>query len=114
LIAQHGDYSLVTAQNPAHPGEVLTMYLVGMGATDPPVPTGVASPANPVAYANVKPELSIGGAEAEVLFWGLTPGSVGLYQINFRVPPGTQPGDREVIVRQGAARANVTTLAVGP
>ena len=33
IIAQHAaDYSLVTEQNPAQPGEYLIMYLAGMGA----------------------------------------------------------------------------------
>lgn len=47
---QHAaDYSLVTEQNPAHPGEVLVGYLTGLPGTDPTVPTGEASPFSPLA-----------------------------------------------------------------
>ena len=46
IIAQHSaDYSLVTSASPAKPGEYLIMYLVGMGATNPSVASGAATPA---------------------------------------------------------------------
>ncbi len=50
IIAQHNaDYSLVNAASPAKPGEYVTMYLVGMGATNPPVASGIAAPSSPLA-----------------------------------------------------------------
>ncbi len=44
VIAQHSDYSLVNASSPAHPGESLMIYLVGMGATNPAVPSDTPAP----------------------------------------------------------------------
>lgn len=42
---QHAsDFSLVTEQNPARPGEVLVGYLTGLPVTQPTVPTGEAAP----------------------------------------------------------------------
>jgi hypothetical protein len=35
---------------------------------------------------------------ANVLFSGLTPGLVGLYQVNIRVPSGLSSGDQSVVV----------------
>jgi hypothetical protein len=35
----HGDYSLVTAQNPAQVGETVSVYLTGLGTTNPVIRT---------------------------------------------------------------------------
>ena len=112
LIAQHGaDYSLVTTTNPAHPGEVLIMYLEGMGATNPPVLSGTPAPFAP---AIAQPTVSVGGQNAAIAYAGLTPGDVGVYQINFTVPPTAPAGMLNVVVTQGTATANQTILPVAP
>jgi uncharacterized protein (TIGR03437 family) len=113
---QHGaDYSLVTEQNPAHPGEVLIGYLTGLRGTEPVVPTGEASPFSPLAVvpqtnfltgvdqfalllngAVIANPCPVGGSpcQASSLLWlGLTPGSIGVYQLNFVVPPAAASGD---------------------
>lgn len=112
LVAQHADFTLVTPENPARPGEALILYLVGMGATTPPVAAAVPSPGNPPATVNVQPEVTVGGRPAEILFAGLTPGGVGLYQINLRVPPDAPSGLAEVVIAQGGVRANVAQLVI--
>ena len=112
LIAQHLDYQLVTAANPAKAGESLIMYLVGMGATNPTVPAGQPTPYPPLHEASLQPTVTVGGQPAQVQFAGLTPGGVGLHQINFVVPAGVGPGDLEVVIRQGTLTANVTKLPV--
>lgn len=112
LVAQHADFSLVSPENPATPGEALTIYLVGMGATDPAVASGVASPADPLAYAKVKPVVTVDGQTAELFFWGLTPNGVGLYQINFAVPQTARAGELDVVITQDGVEANATRLVV--
>ncbi len=37
--------------------------------------------------------LTVGGVPAAVAFTGLTPESVGLYQVNAPIPDGVAPGD---------------------
>ncbi len=91
--AVHGDFSgRITAQSPARPGEVVTVYMSGAGPVTPPVPAGAPAPISPLSTL-VEPlrcTLAGGGqtADAEVLFAGLAPTFVGLYQVNVRLPTG--------------------------
>ncbi|HTB18054.1 MAG TPA: hypothetical protein VK708_08045 [Bryobacteraceae bacterium] len=113
MIAQHADYSLVSSSSPAKPGEVVIMYLVGMGATNPSVPSGTAAPGPPnFATTVVQPIVTVGSQQANVVFAGLTPDSVGLYQIDFQVPTGAASGDLDVTVTQNGVAANTTKLPV--
>lgn len=114
INAQHGtDYSLITAQAPARPGEHVILYLVGMGVTDPSVGTNVPAPSS-LARARVQPTVTIGGRPAQILFAGLTPGAVGLYQINLLIPVEAGTGDLQLLVTQGGFTANETTIPVRP
>jgi uncharacterized protein (TIGR03437 family) len=113
LIAQHTNFDLVDAQHPAVRGEYLIMYLVGLGATDPSVASGTPSPSDPLATPVVKPTVTVDGETADIAFAGLTPGGVGLFQIDFKVPNDAKLGTPlNVVVMQGSVTANVTTLTV--
>jgi uncharacterized protein (TIGR03437 family) len=119
LIAQHAaNFSLVDAGHPAKPGETLTIYLAGMGATNPAVGTDQQapglSPGDPFAQAAVQPTVTVDGQNAMISFAGLTPGGIGLYQINFQVPPNARSGNLDVMVTQGGETANATKLSVAP
>ena len=114
IIAQHSDFTLVDAAHPAKPNEALVIYLSGMGATNPPVATGQQSPVSPLAMVTVQPTVTVDGQPANVAFAGLTPGGIGLYQINFAVPSNARAGDLAVVVKQGGAAANTTKLIVQP
>jgi uncharacterized protein (TIGR03437 family) len=112
VIAQHADFSLVTEDAPARPGEYLVAYLAGMGLTDTPVGTGAQAPSSPLAAVNASASVAIDGEAAPVLFAGLTPGFIGLYQINFQVPADIQSGDRKLEILQGGLAANTSVLPV--
>jgi uncharacterized protein (TIGR03437 family) len=113
LIAQHwADSSLVSDTSPAKPGEYLVMYLVGMGATDNSVASGAAAPLNPLARVTSAPVVTLGGNPVPVLFAGLTPQSVGLYQIDIQVPNVAFEGNLILTVSQGGVASNTTILPV--
>jgi adhesin/invasin len=112
VMAQHGDYTLVTPDSPARPGEWIVFYLVGMGATSPAMASNQTAPSSTLTPATVQPKVSIDGVAAGVVFGGLTPGALALYQINCQVPTGARTGDLPLVVIQSDVAANPVTLPV--
>jgi uncharacterized protein (TIGR03437 family) len=93
-IIRNVDGKFITNNTPIHLNEYLTIYLTGMGATLPAITPGNAAPANPPAVAVVQPTITIGGSSIFVLWAGLAPNEVGVYQINALVPfHGIPTGD---------------------
>ena len=113
---QHAsDFSLISAENPAHPGEILVSYLTGLPGTQPVIPTGQTSPFSPLAtvpqpntiarvdqfalllngdvIANSCPVVNSPCTASSLLWLGLTPGIVGVYQLNFVVPSSMPSGN---------------------
>jgi uncharacterized protein (TIGR03437 family) len=101
-VAVHADFkSFVTPDSPAVPGEVIHFFMTGLGTVTPSVPTGAPAPASPpgkltsaitlslVNYAS-HPAQSV-TYPVDVLFAGLAPGFVGVYQVSVRMPDST-PG----------------------
>ena len=83
---------VVTATNPVHRGDTLTIYLTGLGAVNPPVSDGSAGSVNPLSTTVITPVVQIGGQDAPVLFSGLVPGMPGAYVLNVSVPNSTPQG----------------------
>jgi uncharacterized protein (TIGR03437 family) len=96
------------------PGEELVLFANGLGAVEPDVPSGWPAPSSPLAHTVVLPTIRIGGREAVVRFAGLTPGFVGLYQVNFVVPAETPAGRAEFVVESGGVSSPVLTLPIAP
>jgi uncharacterized protein (TIGR03437 family) len=85
-----------TPSNPVKVGDTIVIYALGLGPTSPPVTSGTASP-GPPSLATVPGTTQVCfGIEtpffqapcAKPLFVGLTPGYVGLYQVNVTIPAG--------------------------
>lgn len=105
----HPDFSPVTAANPAVAGEVVLIYLTGLGPTNPPVSEGQLAP---VATATTPVSVTIGGKQTGADYAGTAPGFAGLYQINAAVPSGLASGAQPVIVSAGGMTSNTVTIAV--
>lgn len=98
VVALHQDGAFVGREGlipganfrPARAGDVLTLYGVGFGATTPAVPPGVVVSGTPALPAVA---VRLGDTAANVLFAGLAPSAVGLYQFNIVVPAGVPEGD---------------------
>src|SRR5271157_3194995 len=94
-----------------HAGDVLTVYAAGEGQVTPPVGTGAASPSSPPANAALPVTARVGSQDANVVFAGLTPGAVGLFQINV-VVPALAPGDYTLQVTVGGTKSNTALVTI--
>jgi uncharacterized protein (TIGR03437 family) len=111
-VAVHADYSLVTSQNPARPGDVITLYGIGFGPVTPSPTTGAPAGSSPPSVMNPNPTVSISAQNATLLFACLSPGSVGLYQFNFVVPGGLGIGDLPAGIRVDGQPSNIVFIPV--
>jgi len=108
-------YRLFDSSHPATAGSsVAIIFCTGLGpVTNQPV-TGAASPANPPAQTISTPTVTIGGANARVLFSSLAPGLVGAYQVNVEVPADSALESAvPVSISIGGITSNTVTMAVG-
>ncbi len=112
--------SRVTADNPAVPGEVLTLYATGIGPAtlaDGTTPAGATGqiysgpafnlPVNPIDNAQ------LGTTTANVLSASLLPGTVGVYQVTFQISSTlpTNP-NTQLFIAQSTFTSNIVTVAV--
>jgi len=107
--------NVVPGASPAKPGDIVALYGTGFGDTNPSVAagqlaSGQAPLTNPITVMIGTTTL----ASSDVLYAGLTPGSIsGLYQFNVRIPASTPNGDIPVTISIGAAQTQAgATIAV--
>jgi len=98
---------------PVSVGDFVTIYCTGLGAVANQPATGAAAGADPLPATPTQATASIGGKSANVLYSGLTPGGVGLYQVNAQVPTGITSGNAvPVTISIGGVTSNSVTIAV--
>ncbi len=106
-------YVVALPATPVTAGNTLAIFCTGLGVVDQTVADGAAAPGSPPANTVLTPTVTIGGVPAHVIFSGLTPSAVGLYQINVTVPTGVTPGPQvPVIVNIGGQSSPALTIAV--
>ncbi len=111
-VAANQDSSLNSAENPAAPGSVITLYLTGHGATQHPVSTGEAAPDSPLSWVALPYSATVGGRPAAVQFLGLAPRFVGVGQANVYVPE-IEAGFHEVVITIGGVSSNRARVYIG-
>ncbi|MGH9846670.1 MAG: hypothetical protein ACREEM_48850, partial [Blastocatellia bacterium] len=127
-FALNQDFSLNgnPSQNPrAKPesrGRAIVVYATGQGARllDAAtrqllrLPSGYPAPANGPLYVTAEtPSVTIGGVEAQVVFSGLAPGFVGLWQMNVVIPANAPAGNAvPLVVATADGISRTTTIAV--
>jgi uncharacterized protein (TIGR03437 family) len=112
--------------HPAQVGDVLTIYAIGLGPTNPAVGTNVPAPgAEPLARLTTCPASPpclapivefgsgiFGTFAATPSYAGLSPGSVGLYQVNVTIPAGVPSGTVDVALLFPDSLSNTVQIAV--
>ena len=110
--------ALVTADNPAVPGEALYTFATGLGVTEPNnVDSGRVFPGgsnNPPA--TLVDSILTGGLTANPIQVSLVPGTVGVYYVQFLLNSGLPDNNfTQMTIAQQAFVSNVITFAVrGP
>jgi uncharacterized protein (TIGR03437 family) len=104
--------AVVGSDNPVQRGRVIQFYLNGLGQVDSRPASGELSPGDRLILTRALPEITIGGQTAAIQFSGLTPLSVGLYQVNAVVPANIQPGVQPVILRINGVQAKTSAIVV--
>jgi len=98
---------------PVNLGESLTIYCSGLGYVSPQPATGAAAPSSQLSNTQLVVTATIGGASSPVTFAGLSPGFVGLYQVNVQVPNAAPAGTHvPVVITVGGVISNTVTIAV--
>ncbi|MBS1876964.1 MAG: S8 family serine peptidase [Acidobacteria bacterium] len=98
-------------------GDVLILFITGQGQVSPAIATGAAPAATSVSQLPVPQQavkLSIGGADAKILFAGIPNGLVGVTQINFQVPDGAPLGLQKLVVTVGDVGSAPVNFTVTP
>jgi uncharacterized protein (TIGR03437 family) len=98
LVITRPDGSVPDGVHPARVGDTLIIWAIGLGPTNPAVGTNAPAPgAEPLARLVTMPTVEFGSGIFGTLmvtpdYAGLSPGSVGLYQVNAVVPQGVPSG----------------------
>jgi uncharacterized protein (TIGR03437 family) len=118
------NYTQVSQNSPALPGEIVLLPLTGMGAVTPTIEDGAVPPlvgaptANNFTTANELVVLfndyvnNVTAQQATVGYAGLWPGLVGLYQMNVQIPTTVGPGDVYIEIVTDAADNDQVTICV--
>jgi len=110
IIVHNSTNALVSPSNPATPGETVVIYGTGAGRLS-------GNPIDGLAVAGLvqtvdTPAVTVNGAAAKVLFSGLTPGAVGLMQLDVTLPASLPSGSLPLLIRFPSDSAPSVNLAV--
>lgn len=110
-----GTRLVADAGRPAQEGDVLEIYTTGLGAVTEALEAGRPAPTDRLAATLARPIVRLGGLAQQVLFAGLAPGLVGVYQVNIRVGAEVAGGSAVALtVEIDGRKSNTVTIAVEP
>ncbi len=111
-IAQNTpDYSLNSPSNPAPAGSTIVAYFTGSGPVAPAAKDGTPLRSDALTWTTSAYSAQIGTLAATVSFAGLTPGFIGLGQMNI-VVPSMAPGVYPLTITIDGQTSNSATIAV--
>jgi len=105
------NYSTNSDSDRVASGDILVVYLSGIGAVNNSVTDGSGAPSSPIATATAAATATIGGMSATVDFLGLTPGFAGLAQANI-VVPSLATGDYPLVLNVGGYLSSSALVSV--
>jgi uncharacterized protein (TIGR03437 family) len=111
-VATHLNGSLVTPADPATPGETIVLYTTGLGPLTIDVTDGYPPPSDALAFTVDPVQALVRGEQCSVLFSGLAPEFVGVYQLNLTLPLDLPFGDLDIQISTPSATSAVAKLSV--
>jgi len=110
----------ITNDNPAAPGELITIYATGLGVVGPDDAKNVAATGNiyPLDGPPNTPDApvddaQVGGITATVLFSGLKPGMIGVYEVKMQLGSGLATDyQTQMFIAQDIFTSNIATIPV--
>jgi uncharacterized protein (TIGR03437 family) len=107
VIGAGGVETLADQNHPATAGNAVVIYCVGLGAVNPTITAGQTASLSTLSYVNAPVTVTFGNVPAAAGFAGLTPGEIGLYQINATIPAGVPTGNQiPVTISAGGASSS--------
>jgi len=89
LAVVHSDGATpITSTNPASVGETVVIYATGLGPVNGAMVTGQPASTTALTTTTQSATAKMNSIASQVVFSGLTPGFIGLYQVNATVPAG--------------------------
>ncbi|MBZ5636030.1 MAG: phosphatase PAP2 family protein [Acidobacteriia bacterium] len=111
IVAAPGSIEGETTRAAAR-GEFISIYCVGLGPVNNPPATGAATP--DASSTTISPvSVLLNGASVPADFAGLSPGLVGLFVVNVKIPDDAPTGDAvSLALSVGGVTSNTVTIAV--
>lgn len=110
--ALDAQYQVVTPSHAAVRGQNIAVYLNGLGPVNNQPASGFPAALNNTQTTTQTPTVMIGGQSAQVLYSGLAPGYVGLYQVNVTVPSNIPAGAQSLTVLIGGVTSKASGITV--
>src|SRR5262249_38999360 len=91
---------------PAKAGDVLVVFALGLGTTDPAQVVGAPTPG--AASVSLPVSITIGDvslAAQDILYTSVSPSFIDLYQVNLRVSDNVPSGNQPMVIQIGANRS---------
>jgi uncharacterized protein (TIGR03437 family) len=110
---RHLDGTVVNAASPASRGEIVSVYMTGLGATSPVVGNGQAASGTNLSYVVAPLNVYVGGQlVTNLVFAGLTPTVSALYQLNIQIPFELDAGPQSLAVQTADGFTDVARIVV--
>jgi len=108
-----GGASTPIGSTSARVGDTIAIYITGQGLVSPPVDDGATPSSDTVPVPQQAVSITVGGIPVATPFayLGIPVWSVGVTQINFKIPSGVAPGPQPIVVTVGGTSslpANIT------
>ena len=102
--------AVISATNPVKRSGSIVIWANGLGPVSAPQSSGDPASSAQLASTNTQPTVTLGGGPTGFIFSGLTPGSVGLYQVNVSIPSDAPTGTQPLKLSLGGQDATVNVV----